>query len=133
VNPIEPDIAAFLDDYDAYGRDRTGPAPEHEVFAASFLALDPAHVLTLTPAQLAAALPARRRRFDAAGVGDIHRTGARQLRLDDRHVLVSATWSAARDGADPVMLSSSFLLRREGDAYQIVVYVNHVDLDAALG
>jgi hypothetical protein len=130
VNPIEPDIAAFLDDYDAYGRDHPGPAPEP--FAATFLALDPAHALTLTPAQLAAALPARRRRFDAAGVGEIHRTGASQLRLDDRHVLVTATWSADRDGADPLALRSSFLLRREGERYQIMVYLNHVDLDSAL-
>jgi hypothetical protein len=123
--PTDPDVAAFLDEYD-----RGDPTA---LFAGTFLVLDPARAAAVTPAQLAAALPARRTMFDAAGVGALRRTGARQQRLDDRHVLVSAGWSAERTAGGPLNLASTFLLRREGDSFQIMVYLNHTDLVAALG
>jgi hypothetical protein len=123
--PPDPDVAAFLDDYD-HG-DATA------LFADTFLALDPARATAVTPAQLAAALPARRQMFAAAGVGPLNRTGARQQRLDDRHILVAADWSAERSTGGPLNVASTFLLRREGDSFQIMVYLNHTDLAAALG
>jgi hypothetical protein len=122
----EPEVAAFLDDYDSRGDRAAG------LFAGTFLVLDPARAISLDPAALAAALPARRRMFDAAGVGEISRTGARQLRLDAQHVLVSATWRADRAGSVPLELASTLLLRREPDRYEVVVYLNHTDLAAAL-
>lgn len=128
---LEPDVAAFLDEYDAHGRSADENAAT--LFADSFLVLDPVRAATVTPAALAAALPARRRMFDNAGVGEFSRTDARQLRLDDRHVLVTADWSAERAGATPLPLTSTFLLRREGSDYRVVVYLNHTDLAAALG
>jgi hypothetical protein len=81
---------------------------------------------------LAAALPARRGMFDAAGVGAIRRTDARQLRLDDHHVLVSVDWTAERADRDPLRLESTFLIRREPDGPRIVVYLNHHDVAALL-
>jgi hypothetical protein len=120
----EESVAAFLDDYDRIGRDGDGLAG---VFAATFLALDPRRVLALTPQQLAAGLPARRKMFDDAGVTGLRRQSARQQRLDDRHVLVSAEWLAER-AAGPLTLASTFLLRQEGDHHEVVVYLNHTDL-----
>lgn len=123
--PISPRTRAFLDDYDAAGRAPGGDLGA--VFADTFLALDPSHAVSLTPAMLAAALPARRRLFDDAGVGELRRADARELRLDDRHRLVRAEWVALADGRE-VRLVSTLLVR---DA-EIVVYLNHTDPREAL-
>jgi hypothetical protein len=128
--PLDPDIDAFVDEYDRLGTRPDGDTTT--LFAASFLALDPARAVTLTPAMLASALPARRGMFDAAGVGPIRRGDARQLRLDDRHVLVTVDWTAERADRDPLRLESTFLIRREPDGPRILVYLNHRDIAALL-
>jgi hypothetical protein len=128
--PLDPDIDAFVDEYDR--RSAEPGADATTLFAASFLALDPARAVTLTPAMLAAALPTRRGMFDAAGVGAIRRTDACQLRLDDHHVLVSVDWTAERADRDPLRLESAFLIRREPDGPRILVYLNHHDVAALL-
>ena len=56
--------------------------------------------------------------------------------LDELHTLVATTWSArfsadARD-AEPLVLPSHFLLRRHGESWQIVVYLNSTDLAAVV-
>ncbi|MEO3857090.1 hypothetical protein [Acrocarpospora sp. B8E8] len=98
-SPLDPDIEAFIEDYDRRNAEQGTEATA--LFAPNFLALDPAHAIALTPAMLAAALPARRDMFAAAGVGAIHRADARQLRLDDQHTLVSIDWTAERADRDP--------------------------------
>lgn len=125
----EPDIQAFLDEFDRRSGGGGGAAA---LFAAQFLAVDPVRALVLTPEVLAGALPGRRKMFDAAGVGEIRRGEARQLRLDDRHLLVAAEWSAERAGAAPLRLASTFLVRREPDGPRILVYLNHHDVAALL-
>jgi hypothetical protein len=86
----------------------------------------------LTPSMLATALSARRRTFDAAGIGAIQRLGARQLRLDERHRLVSADWLAARAGCEPLRLESAFLIWREPEGLRVVVNLNRHDIAALL-
>lgn len=120
---LDPDAEASVDEYDRNGGDRSVPVTA--LFAPTFLALDPARAVLLTPAALAAALPARRAMFDAAGVGTIRRAAARQLRLDDPHLLVSVGWTAECADRDPLRLDSTFLLRREPTGPRIVVYLNH--------
>lgn len=127
---LEPTIHAFVDEYD-----RRSAEPDTDptaLFADSFLALDPARAITLTPTILAKALPARRGMFDAAGVGAIRRTNARQLHLDDHHILVSVDWTAARADRNPLHLASTFLLRQQPDGPRILVYLNHHDVTALL-
>lgn len=129
-SPLDPNIEAFID---AYDRLSAGTGTETTaLFAPTFLALDPARAVALTPAMLAAALPARRGMFDAAGVGAIQRGDARQLRLDAHHILVSVNWTAERADRDPLRLASTFLLRREPDGLRVVVYLNHHDVAAML-
>jgi hypothetical protein len=126
----DADIVAFLDEYD-----KRGGTPDGDVtalFAPDFLAVDPADALALKPAVLARALPARRRMFDQAGVGAIRRTAARQLRLDDRHLLLSVDWAADRTAGQPLRLSSAFLLRLGPEGPRILVYLNHHDVAAML-
>ena len=49
-------------------------------------------------------------------------------------VSVSTVWTArfapGADDAEPLVLPSQFLLRRSGDSWQIVVYLNSTDLAA---
>lgn len=124
----EDSVAAFLDDYDRLGHsDGDGDGGLTGVFAATFLALDPHRAIALTPQQLEAGLPARRKMFADAGVTALRRHSARQQRLDDRHVLLSARWQAER-AAGSLTLASTFLLRQEDDHHEIVVYLNHTDL-----
>jgi hypothetical protein len=110
----EPAISSFLDDFDERGSDPDGGS--EELFYPIFLAVDPTDAISLTPEQLAATLPARRAMFGNAGVAQVRRRGARRLRLDDRHVLVAAEWTAEREGGAPLRLFSSLLVRSEPDA-----------------
>jgi hypothetical protein len=125
----DPDVRAFLDDFDERGADPDGGS--EQLFAPTFLAADPSFAVPLTAAQLAGTLPTRRAMFEAAGVGAVRRQSAQQLRLDDRHVLVSGTWSADRAGG-ALELSSTLLLRSEPDGYRVLVYLNHHDISALL-
>lgn len=127
--PLEPDVQAWLDEFDHRSAGGDGAA---DLFAGSFPVLDPANSFTLTPAVLAAALTQRRAMFDAAGVGTISRVGAQQLRLDAGHVLIRASWTAPRAGRSAVLLESTFLVRREPVGWRVVVYLNHHDVAAML-
>lgn len=124
------EIEEFLRDYDTRGSTPGGDAAS--LFAPTFLVVDPARALALTPAALAAALPARRRMFDDAGVGDLHRASARELRLDERHALVHAQWQAPRSDGTDIELSATFLVRREPEGWRVLVYLNHADVAALL-
>lgn len=126
---LEPDVRAFIDEFDARGTDPQGEA--EKLFASTFLAVDAQLAVGVTPDQFAAALPARRAMFRAAGVSAVVRQRAEQLRLDERHVLVRGQWSAERD-AGPITLSSTLLLRNEPPGYRILVYLNHHDVAALL-
>ena len=127
--PLEDDITAFLDDYDTRGRSED--ADQSSSFAPNFLALEPTRSTALTPAVLVAALPIRRRAFTQAGIGDFTRVAARQMRLDDHHVLLNVDWQAAHRPS-PIPISATFLLRREAHGYEITLYLNHTDLTAHL-
>lgn len=127
---LEPAIGSFLDEFDERGADPHGGS--EGLFADTFLALDPRYAVSLTPEQLASTLPARRAMFDRAGVGEVSRRDARQLRLDDQHVLVAGDWTAERDGSTSLQLSSTLLLRAEPGGYRILVYLNHQDITALL-
>ncbi len=126
----DAEIAAFLDEFDEHSATPGGDATA--LFGPTFLVLDPAHALTMTPSALASALPARRRMFEQAGVGTVRRFAASQLRLDDRHMLISADWNADRTTGSPLRLSSTFLVRRESEGWRVLVYLNHIDVAALL-
>jgi hypothetical protein len=128
--PLEPAINSFLDEFDERGADPNGGS--EGLFAPTFLALDPTYAVSLTPEQLAATLPGRRAMFGSAGVGEVRRREACQLRLDDQHVLVAGDWTAEREGTTSLQLSSTLLLRSEPDGYRILVYLNHQDITALL-
>jgi hypothetical protein len=128
--PPSPDIDAFLTEYDRRSADPD--ANSAELYADTFLVLDPNNAMALARATFAAALPARRQLFAKAGIGEVQRRETRQLDLDRQHVLVRADWDAHRAGNQPVRLESTFLLRRDDDGIRIVAYLNHHDVTARL-
>ncbi|WP_345636083.1 hypothetical protein [Rugosimonospora acidiphila] len=128
--PLTADVDAFLAEYERRGSDPGSDSGAH--FAEQFLTLDPNHCLALARATLVASLPARRQLFEKAGVGPLRLAGARQLDLDERHVLVRTAWAADRAGGAPLRLTATFLLRRDDDGTRIVVYLNHHDVRALL-
>jgi hypothetical protein len=123
-------IETFLTAYERRGADPQSDSGGD--FADQFLVIDPNRALVLAREVLVASLPTRRKMFESAGVGALHRTAARQLDLDERHLLVAVDWEADRTGGEPVHLQSTFLLRREADGPRILVYLNHGDVAAVL-
>jgi hypothetical protein len=126
--PPDADVQAFLADLER--GDRTPGGDGGEQFADAFVVADPTDARVVPRDALVAALPQRRRMFEAAGVGDVRCVDAAQLVLDDHHVLVTSDWDAERAAAAPVRLESTYLLRRDGGRLVVLAYLNHRDLAA---
>jgi len=129
--PLDPDIRAFLPEFERRGADPESDAGEQ--FADQFVTSGPQQAMVVTREALVASLPRRRQMFAGAGVGSARCIDAAQLDLDDHHLLVRSDWDADRTGAEPLRLESTFLLRRDNDGPRILAYLNHRDIAAALG
>ncbi|HVW29209.1 MAG TPA: hypothetical protein VG963_34560 [Polyangiaceae bacterium] len=127
---ISHETAVFLERFDASRSDPT--IDFNQLFVDPFLALDPTSVHALNPTVLAKVFSARREMFAKAGVTKITRRSATESRVDDIHRLVAVEWTADRGDAPALTLTSSFLLRREEGRLRVVVYLNHVDVQALL-
>ena len=128
--PLDPDIRDFLTEFQRRGDE--SEADDGGYFAEQFLTTDPNRAAVVTRAMLIASLPARRKMFEAAGVGTVRCVDASQLDLDEYHVLVTTDWEAERPGNPSLRLESTYLLRREADGPRVVVYLNHRDLTTLL-
>src|SRR3954467_10626155 len=131
--PARPDVLEFFDRYQR-GADESDPEVVRDCFAETFLNLDPRSAGPVPREALIQALPGRARMFAAIGVEALELTELTERPLDERHTMVATTWSArfstdARD-AEPLVLPSHFLLRRQGTSWQIVAYLNSTDLAA---
>ena len=128
--PLDPDVEAFITEFQRRGDDPD--ADTGEQFAEQFLNADPTHAGVVTRDMLVAALPARRKIFEKAGVAGLRRVATSQLDLDARHLLVTTDWDADRPGQPSLRLESTFLVRRESHGLCILVYLNHHDIVALL-
>jgi ketosteroid isomerase-like protein len=101
-----------------------------DLFHDPFVSLDPGSVTVVTREQLRAALPARATMFASAGLGRAQLQEVRTTELDEKHVLARTVWTmtSVASTAEPVALESTYLLRREGDSWTAVVYLNHHDV-----
>jgi len=101
-----------------------------DLFHDPFLSLDPNSVTVVARQQLRAALPARAKMFASSGRRRAELQEIRTTELDDIYVLAQAVWtmSAVESTAEPITLESTYLLRREGDSWSAVVYLNHHDV-----
>ncbi len=71
----------------------------------------------------------RRALFARAGASGTRLAGLEVVPLDSIHVIARTTWDVVFDGPHaPVVLRSSFLLRRTEDGWRIAVYLNHESL-----
>jgi len=94
--------------------------------AEVFIAADANAARAVPRSAFLSAVPRRRQMFADAGVGRAVLDSHTVQLLDDHHLLVRTEWTAPRvDGSEPLHLSSSFLLRRDGDVLTALVYLNH--------
>jgi hypothetical protein len=128
-----PDVLDFFDRYQR-GSESSDPEVARDCFAETFLNLDPRTAGPVPREALIQALSGRAQLFARIGVEALELTELTERPLDDLHTLVATTWTArfSADAADaePLVLPSQFLLRRHGDSWQIVVYLNSTDLAA---
>ncbi|HJT99847.1 MAG TPA: DUF4440 domain-containing protein [Actinomycetes bacterium] len=105
-----------------------------ELFDDTFLAADPDGTRPVPKALFLQALPRRAELFAAAGIARVTLADLEHQALDDSYVLVRTRWLGERtgDGAAPVGLASTFLLRRDGERLRVVLYLNHQDLRRVL-
>lgn len=126
---VRPEIADFFADFATGTR-----ALATEGFAETFLSLDPAFAAVVKRGDLAKALPRRKEMFGAAGATGMELAELAEQRLDETHTLVETSWLVRFSDAEaePLSLTSAYLLRREPTGWRIVVYLNHHDVAAEL-
>jgi ketosteroid isomerase-like protein len=130
---LDGQVEAFFDAF-AAASDQLDLDRLAELFAETFLAADPAGVQAVPRQAFLRALPRRAELFAAAGITRVVLADLQHHALDDAYVLARTDWRAERPGAStPVRLSSTFILRRDGDRLRVVVYLNHQDLARVLG
>jgi hypothetical protein len=130
-----PAIRAFFARYAALGAD-SGYRDADELFAETFLVLDPNTCRPVARDQFVAALPRHEQAFAALGVERLELATLAEQPIDARHTLVTTTWTVrwqANDQDRPrLTVRSTFLLRDDHNRRQIVVYLNHDDLAARI-
>lgn len=104
------------------------------VFYERFFSLDPTSVSLLSRDELAAALPMRQQLFATIGATGTHLRSLEVSELDTHHVVATTTWDVefADPAAEQLVLESSFLLRRAGESWSILAYINHRDIAAVI-
>ncbi|MFC0505496.1 DUF4440 domain-containing protein [Micromonospora costi] len=125
---LDARVRAFLTTFSR----ATDPATAADTFADPFLLADASGARPVPRAAFLAALPGRERAFRDAGLGAPVLTDVSSQRLDETYVLARGDWDAPRTGGgQPVRLASSFLLHDDGDAFRVVLYLNHHGLPGA--
>ncbi|MEV4811711.1 hypothetical protein [Micromonospora avicenniae] len=125
---LDDRVRAFLTTFSA----ATDPAAAGDTFADPFLLADATGARPVPRAAFLAALPGRKQAFRDAGLGTPVLTGINCQRLDETYVLARGDWDVPRtQGGEPVRLASSFLLHDDGDAFRVVLYLNHQGLPTA--
>lgn len=128
---VRPDVRAFFRRYERAAEDLDTQALT-SMFGAVFMSLDACSAAAVSPQALLAALPRRKQLFEAIGSDGLELADISETPLDDRHTLVRTSWNLRmRQGParDPVCLRSTFILRKDGRAWRIVLYLNHQDMN----
>jgi hypothetical protein len=125
---VSPDVEAFFAEFERAGNvlDLTSIEAQYAPF---FLSADPNGTQPVPRDAFLAALPKRREMFASVGGTVSHLTGIRETRLDANYVLVDTDWvMSVGSGGKDIDLSSTFILRKEGNELRIVLYLNHQDV-----
>jgi|SRR5215475_11583329 len=127
---VRPGVRAFFERYDRAARDLDTDALTSS-FADVFLSLDASSAVAVSPQALLAALPRRRQLFENIGSDGLELADISETPLDNLHTLVRTSWQLRmrnRAPRDPISLHSTFILRKDGEAWRIVLYLNHQDM-----
>ena len=130
MTDVRPDVREFFRGYQRAGEDLDNEALQ-SMFSSVFLSLDANSATAVSQQALLAALPRRKQLFEAIGSDGLELADISEMPLDDLHTLVRTSWRLRmHDQAprDPIFLLSTFILRREDEAWRIVLYLNHQDL-----
>jgi hypothetical protein len=104
-------------------------------FADTFLAAGPDSVSVVKAADLALALPRRKKMFEEMGCRAGTLDSVMETKLDNRYTLAQATWrmTFARGGAEPAdfLISSTYIIDTRGE-WKILLYLNHQDITTLL-
>jgi ketosteroid isomerase-like protein len=129
---LDSQVKTFFDTF-AAASDQLDVDRLAELFAETFLAADPAGVQPVPRPAFLQALLRRAELFAAAGIARMVLADLHYQALDGTYVLARTDWHGERTTASaPVRLSSTFILRRDGDELRVVLYLNHQDLAQAL-
>lgn len=101
-------------------------------YADPFLHADPNGTRAVRISDLKAALPKRKQLFKSIGSTATTLQSFEEQEMDTQHVLVRTQWRWDLGDKGDLILPSTFILRRNGDALSIVFYLNHYDLMAVL-
>jgi ketosteroid isomerase-like protein len=127
---VRPGVRAFFQRYDRAARD-LDPDALTSSFADVFLSLDASTAVAVSPQALLAALPRRKQLFENIGSDGLELADISETPLDDLHTLVRTSWHLRmrnRASRDPISLHSTFILRKDDEAWRIVLYLNHQDM-----
>ncbi|HEU4966348.1 MAG TPA: hypothetical protein VFT53_02610 [Candidatus Saccharimonadales bacterium] len=105
------------------------------LYSDTFMAADPNGAHAVPKAPFLAMLPKRKEMFALAGYASSTLTDIQERRLDDTYTLVDTKWIMRP--IDPshkqnLELSSSFILKRTANSFEIVFYLNHQDIVSKL-
>jgi len=128
---VRPDVLAFFRRYERAAEDLDSDALAN-MFCDVFLSLDAGSAAAVSPHALLAALPRRKQLFEAIGSDGLALADITEMPLDDQHTLVRTSWRLRmrhQAPRDPVSLHSTFILRKDGEAWRIALYLNHQDMN----
>lgn len=128
---VRPDVRAFFQRYDRASHDFDSEALTSS-FCDVFLSMDASSAVALPRQALLVALPRRKQLFEAIGSDGLELADISEMPLDDLHTLVRTSWNLRmheEPPPGPICLRSTFILRKEGGAWRIVVYLNHQDMN----
>ncbi len=105
------------------------------LFAESFLAAGPQGSKHIRTPDFLQFLPMRHKALAALGCSTSHLVSLSEIPLGDRHLFVTTGWKIETTPpatAGAINVSSSFLLEAQTDAWRIVAYITHNDLESLL-
>ena len=131
--PVRDDVADFFHRFASAG-DAADSVEAGKLFHPALLTLDPVSATQVTREQVVASLPGRKEFFARLGITGMTLESLAESPIDDQHTLVRSTWGLVRTEdsaiATGTIFTSTYLLRRVDGDWQIVVYLNHQDLQS---
>lgn len=105
-------------------------ADQAALFHEPFMSVDPKSVGAVTRDRLREAALMRTRLFASIGAVGTRLGDVATIPLDDHHAIIRAVWDVefAEPAAEPLQLRSTFLVRREKQHWEVLVYLNHQDI-----